>query len=391
MLQFYKKAFTIFAAFLLVTIITGYLSIRTTFLHSQLIPNNASNFPWHTQIGSDSDDGGKSTVNIIDNLFSLHFDINVNSSVQYPVAMTELVFEDKTGQASYVNFSMFETISFSAKCTPENVLTFALYTEDDDITIADDKRSYRISTSYFSCDENWQDFEIDLSRLETPEWWYKWYDHQLSKKEYNLRKTVRLSFGSTIQSPRDIDSNIHINNLQLHGREWFFLYAFIVVFSCAWIVLIVWLHREYTKALLSELRNKIQKDRPLVAYQQLSIEPQKNKEAATILRFMATEYANMDLQLDTMVQEIGINRNKINEILKNEIGYTFSAYLNKLRLTEAARLLSAQESASVSEIAYSVGYKNVPYFNKLFKLEYGCSPKKFKDTYLDNQSSDNQD
>ena len=92
-----------------------------------------------------------------------------------------------------------------------------------------------------------------------------------------------------------------------------------------------------------------------------------------------------------MVQEIGINRNKINEILKNELGYTFSTYLNKLRLTEAARLLSTQKSANISEIAYSVGYKNVPYFNKLFKLEYGCSPKKFKDTYLDNQSSDNKD
>ena len=33
---------------------------------------------------------------------------------------------------------------------------------------------------------------------------------------------------------------------------------------------------------------------------------------------------------------------------------------------------------SVAEVAYSVGYANVSYFNKLFKEEYGCTPKVFK-------------
>jgi AraC-like DNA-binding protein len=32
----------------------------------------------------------------------------------------------------------------------------------------------------------------------------------------------------------------------------------------------------------------------------------------------------------------------------------------------------------VSEIAYFVGYSSVPYFNKLFKEEFGCSPKQFR-------------
>lgn len=49
-----------------------------------------------------------------------------------------------------------------------------------------------------------------------------------------------------------------------------------------------------------------------------------------------------------------------------------TAYLNKLRLTEAARLLAEKDTASVSEIAYSVGYGSVSYFNKLFKEEYRC-------------------
>jgi len=75
---------------------------------------------------------------------------------------------------------------------------------------------------------------------------------------------------------------------------------------------------------------------------------------------------------------IAISRTKINDILKAELGFTFTSYLNKLRLTEAARLLAEKEDANIAEIAYSVGYKNVSYFNKLFKEEYGCTPKSFK-------------
>jgi YesN/AraC family two-component response regulator len=93
---------------------------------------------------------------------------------------------------------------------------------------------------------------------------------------------------------------------------------------------------------------------------------------------MATRYADAELDLDAMVEAITISRAKINDILKAELGYTFTSYLNKLRLTEAARLLAEKPEANVGEIANSVGYKNVSYFNKLFKEEYGCTPKTFK-------------
>jgi AraC-like DNA-binding protein len=86
-----------------------------------------------------------------------------------------------------------------------------------------------------------------------------------------------------------------------------------------------------------------------------------------------------------MVLAIGVSRTKINDILKAELGYTFSVYLNKLRLTEASRLLT-ETDLTVAEIAYSVGYKNVSYFNKLFKDEYGCTPKMFKDIYIDQKN-----
>jgi AraC-like DNA-binding protein len=102
-----------------------------------------------------------------------------------------------------------------------------------------------------------------------------------------------------------------------------------------------------------------------------------DKKQAAILQYISTNYANAGLDVDTVIAQTGINRNKIYDTLKSELGFTFSGYLNKLRLTEAARLLAEKDTASVSEIAYSVGYANVSYLNKLFK-EYGCTPKAFR-------------
>jgi AraC-like DNA-binding protein len=116
-----------------------------------------------------------------------------------------------------------------------------------------------------------------------------------------------------------------------------------------------------------------------MAYQQLALESHREKEKSSILRLLATRYADPALDLETLVSQTGVNRNKVNDILKAEMGYTFTGYLNKLRLTAASRLLVENNSAGIAEIAYSVGYKNSSYFIKLFKEEYQCTPKAFRE------------
>ncbi|HEX7026686.1 MAG TPA: helix-turn-helix domain-containing protein, partial [Gammaproteobacteria bacterium] len=151
-----------------------------------------------------------------------------------------------------------------------------------------------------------------------------------------------------------------------------------VLFVLIWGGFVFWFFKRHTKYLVASIEEKLQKNRPLIAYQQLSIEPHKDKEKSMILRFMATEYANPDMSLDMATAKLGISHTRVNGVLKEELGLTFIAYLNKLRLAEAARLLSQQDEISIAQIAYRVGYNNVSYFNKLFKSEYGCTPKIFK-------------
>lgn len=200
----------------------------------------------------------------------------------------------------------------------------------------------------------------------------------LANQAYKLDRVPKIAFATTFQSPVDIASTVDIDMLVLNGRDYRYLHALAVILLLAWSGFAAWFFRGHAAALVADVREKLQKDLPFVAYQQLSLEPHRDREKAAVLRFISTHYADAEMDVDKVVAATGVNRNKLNDILKTELGFTFSAYLNKLRLTEAARLLSDNDALAVAEIAYSVGYANVSYFNKLFKEEYGCTPKAFR-------------
>lgn len=378
MLKFYKKALLGLLVLLLVSALVSYLCLDRALLNLVLLGAEESGLPWVIELETDDYQGGRSTIKMNDERYGLDFELNVSNRAEYPFASVAMAFIDSADQTTLVDLSSFTSLSFNAKCAPANVLTFSVFTVEENITDPDNFLTYRSPSSFFSCDENWSNVRLDLTRLETPQWWLDMFNLKLSKKEYTLNKVPKILFGSTHQGPMNRDARVQLNELTLHGRDWRYIYLLGVALFLIWTGYAVWFFREHSRALILELRLRILKDRPLIAYQQLTIAPQRDREKDAILRYMATGYANPDLNLDTMVASIGVSRTKINDILKAELSFTFTGYLNKLRLTEAARLLAVEEEANIAEIAYSVGYKNVSYFNKLFKEEYGCTPKTFK-------------
>src|SRR5690606_42143753 len=125
-----------------------------------------------------------------------------------------------------------------------------------------------------------------------------------------------------------------------------------IICGLIWILYCVSPSPRYSLVLTEEFRERVRLDQPFIAYKKLAIEPKKDREKTALLRLMATEQADPELSLESVTLALGLNRTKVNEILKEELGMTFTAYLNKLRLTEAARLLAENEEANVSEIAY---------------------------------------
>ena len=378
MQSFYNRALACLLGLVLASVLIGYISLRCTYVRLPLTPAADSGLKWQAQTIADSVVGGGSTARLFNATSDLDFELTQKKVIDYPFAKVELEFRDRADKAALVNLSRYSTVEFDVRCTPANTLQFGLIMFEDQISIPGNYTTYRLPYEYFFCHDNGGHIEIDLTKLRTDQWWFDRNKLNLSRQEYTLDKIAKVSFGSTFQSPYDSPSKVQVRNLTLVGRDMRYLGLFVVFVIVTWPAYGVWFFRSHTRMLLGEVKDRIRRDIPLVAYQQLSQDLHRDKEQSAILRFMATEYVNPELDVETMVSKLGIGRNKINEILKAELGFTFSTYLNKLRLTEAARLLGEKEATSVAEIAYAVGYRNVSYFNKLFKEEYGCTPKTFR-------------
>ena len=66
----------------------------------------------------------------------------------------------------------------------------------------------------------------------------------------------------------------------------------------------------------------------------------------------------------------------LGRLFKRETGMRFSDYINAERIHRAAAHLAS--GTSVIEAAYQVGFRNVTYFNRIFKRIYGKTPTEYK-------------
>ena len=383
MQEFYKKALLAFIVIVLADALLAAILIERSYLSLAILPptgragadavhwrHGFTTVPWGWDSGVIRLDDAARDV--------LRFDLKLPSTGPDPNVSADLLAEGADGKPALVDMSAYSTMTFDARCAPANSLVFIISIFDEHISKPGNFLTYPPALTYFSCNEAGVPVSLDLTRLTIPEWWFDTVHRDLSRQDFKLDRVARLVFGATSQSPRGITSHVEIAKLTLRGRDYRYLGWLAGIVAAGWIAFGIWFFRAHARATIASLEAKLKKDLPLVAYRQLTLEPYRDKEKASVLRFIATNYTNPELDLEGVVAATGTNRTKVNDVLKSELGMTFTSYLNKLRLTEAARLLAENSGTTVAEIAYSVGYANVSYFNKLFKEEYDCTPKAFR-------------
>lgn len=74
---------------------------------------------------------------------------------------------------------------------------------------------------------------------------------------------------------------------------------------------------------------------------------------------------------------LNISEVYLNEAVKETTGLSVGAYIRKLMIVRAKRLL-AYTSQSTKEIAFSLGYDDYAYFSKVFKKSEGMSPSEYR-------------
>ena len=92
----------------------------------------------------------------------------------------------------------------------------------------------------------------------------------------------------------------------------------------------------------------------------------------------AAEYISQnfseDITLATVADHLHVNTSYLSTLFRQVTGMTFKEHLNRVRIEEAARLLSNTDYP-VMEIAIACGYKDQSYFTKVFKKLTGLTPR----------------
>lgn len=84
-----------------------------------------------------------------------------------------------------------------------------------------------------------------------------------------------------------------------------------------------------------------------------------------------------DLGLEMVAQRFFYNSSYFSILFKNNFGLSFTDFLVKTRMQRARNLL-LQSELKVADIARQVGYKDIKYFNKVFKKMFLYSPDEFR-------------
>ncbi|WP_294483469.1 helix-turn-helix domain-containing protein [uncultured Ruminococcus sp.] len=90
-------------------------------------------------------------------------------------------------------------------------------------------------------------------------------------------------------------------------------------------------------------------------------------------------FTDCDYELDSYLRSIPFSYDYLRKLFKSEMGMTPHSYLTNLRIHMAEKLLCSPDTVeqNISEIAYICGYSDSLYFSRVFKKNFGCSPKNY--------------
>lgn len=84
------------------------------------------------------------------------------------------------------------------------------------------------------------------------------------------------------------------------------------------------------------------------------------------------------VSLPELAEHAGVSVSKACQLYKSAYGTTIKKTLLKIKMEEAARLLTDNPGLAVKQTAYSVGFKDPYYFSRAFSKHFGYSPTLYR-------------
>lgn len=103
----------------------------------------------------------------------------------------------------------------------------------------------------------------------------------------------------------------------------------------------------------------------------------KSYHVIKAIEYISSNYMDQELSLSVLAEELGINNSYLSRLFRRETGSTITSFLNSYRIRMAQYYLRNSDRRHY-EISEMVGYKNVEYFNNIFKKISGITPKEYR-------------
>lgn len=157
---------------------------------------------------------GSSTIRVDDpQRERLQFDFKLTDGARYPFVSAELTMDDGKGQPAFEDWSKYTTVTFLAKCAPANSMIVAITTFNEKVSTKGELRTYRSPGTFFSCNKNGGPVTVDTTRLIIPEWWLWSMKLDLADQGYVLNKVAKIVFGTSANSPHNVDFHVEISDV----------------------------------------------------------------------------------------------------------------------------------------------------------------------------------
>lgn len=116
----------------------------------------------------------------------------------------------------------------------------------------------------------------------------------------------------------------------------------------------------------------------------VSMNEQRVKKAMLFIRLHHAE----TITLDDIAASISVSKSECCRCFKSMIQMTPFEYLMKYRIFEASKQLldDREKKRSMADLALSVGFNSISYFNKLFRRYMNCTPTEYRERVAESAS-----
>lgn len=167
-----------------------------------------------------------------------------------------------------------------------------------------------------------------------------------------------------------------------HDSEWLVIIPSVFYSTMLFLLCMVVFKQKFVAATLSM---ELQDDSPELpeaagGKEEISMQAMAEKFSPIIQRLMEEEhfYLKQDIKISDLAREIGTCRTYLSKYLNQELGVSFSDYINKQRIEYAKQLLREEEKTMrMDQIAFNSGFSSEVSFYRNFKKFASMTPEEW--------------